>query len=40
LMRTSRGRMATRLAYHHFGLQSPARIGEQITLLGESGTGN
>jgi Holliday junction DNA helicase RuvB len=26
LMRTSRGRMATNLAYEHFGLQSPTRI--------------
>src|SRR6056300_287321 len=26
LMRTSRGRMATRQAYSHFGLQSPARV--------------
>ncbi len=37
LMRTSRGRMATRQAYNHFGLQSPARIAEQIKLLGETG---
>jgi len=39
LMRTSRGRMATRQAYSHFGLQSPARVAEQIKLLGETETG-
>lgn len=39
LMRTSRGRMATRQAYLHFGLQSPARIAEQIKLLGETDGG-
>ncbi len=36
LMRTARGRMATRQAYAHFGLQSPARVSEQIKLLGET----
>ena len=36
LMRTSRGRMATRQAYSHFGLQSPAQVAEQIKLLGDS----
>jgi holliday junction DNA helicase RuvB len=39
LMRTSRGRMATRQAYLHFGLQSPARVSEQIKLLGETDGG-
>ncbi len=33
LMRTSRGRMATRLAYQHFGLKSPRRIQEQMDAL-------
>ena len=33
MMRTSRGRMATRLAYSHFGLKSPARIAEQLALI-------
>lgn len=37
MMRTSRGRMATRMAYGHFGLQSPARVSEQIALIGEEG---
>lgn len=40
LMRTSRGRMATRHAYDHFGLQSPARVAEQIALIGENTTDN
>ena len=30
LMRTSRGRMATRMAYEHFGLKSPKRLQEQM----------
>ena len=30
LMRTSRGRMATRVAYEHFGLKSPKRLQEQM----------
>ena len=33
LMRTSRGRMATRMAYEHFGLKSPARIQQQMDVL-------
>jgi Holliday junction DNA helicase RuvB len=33
LVRTPRGRMATRQAYHHFGLQSPARVAEQLKLM-------
>ena len=32
LMRTSRGRMATRMAYVHFGLKSPKRIQQQMDL--------
>ena len=32
LMRTSRGRMATRMAYEHFGLKSPKRIQQQTDL--------
>lgn len=40
LMRTSRGRMATRLAYGHFGLHSPARVAEQIKLLGDAELGD
>src|SRR5690606_5780259 len=32
LLRTSRGRMATRLAYQHFGLRAPAGQGEQLGL--------
>jgi Holliday junction DNA helicase RuvB len=32
LMRTSRGRMATRMAYEHFGL-SPARVQQQMDAL-------
>ena len=35
LMRTSRGRMATRMAYEHFGLQSPARIQQQMDALND-----
>ena len=30
LMRTSRGRMATRMAYEHFGLKNPKRLQEQM----------
>jgi Holliday junction DNA helicase RuvB len=33
LMRTSRGRMATRMAYEHFGLKSPKRPQEQMDAL-------
>jgi Holliday junction DNA helicase RuvB len=33
LMRTSRGRMATRMAYEHFGLKSPSRIQQQMDVL-------
>jgi len=33
LMRTSRGRMATRMAYQHFGLKSPRRVQEQMDAL-------
>lgn len=36
LLRTTRGRMATRLAYEHFGLKSPAKVSEQIQLLGSA----
>ena len=32
LLRTSRGRMATRLAYQHFGLRAPAGQGDQLDL--------
>ena len=35
LMRTSRGRMATRMAYEHFGLQSPALIQQQMDALND-----
>lgn len=35
LMRTSRGRMATRMAYEHFGLQSPARIQQKMDALND-----
>lgn len=35
LMRTSRGRMATRTAYEHFGLQSPTRIQQQMDALND-----
>ena len=33
LMRTSRGRMATRMAYQHFGLKSPKRVQDQLDIL-------
>jgi len=33
LMRTSRGRMATRMAYQHFGLKSPKSVQEQLDVL-------
>ncbi|RZO18660.1 MAG: Holliday junction branch migration DNA helicase RuvB [SAR92 clade bacterium] len=33
LMRTSRGRMATRMAYDHFGLKSPKRIQQQMDIM-------
>ena len=33
LMRTSRGRMATALAYQHFGLKSPQTIAQQLDAL-------
>jgi Holliday junction DNA helicase RuvB len=33
LMRTSRGRIATRMAYEHFGLKSPKRLQEQMDAL-------
>ena len=33
LMRTSRGRMATRTAYEHFGLKSPKRIQQQMDIM-------
>ena len=33
LMRTSRGRMATRMAYEHFGLKSPKRVQDQLDIL-------
>lgn len=35
LMRTSRGRIATRMAYEHFGLPSPNRLQEQHDGLSE-----
>jgi Holliday junction DNA helicase RuvB len=35
LMRTSRGRIATRMAYEHFGLPSPKRVQEQLDGLSE-----
>ena len=35
LMRTSRGRIATRMAYEHFGLASPKRLQEQLDGLSE-----
>jgi Holliday junction DNA helicase RuvB len=35
LMRTSRGRIATRMAYEHFGLPSPKRLQEQVDGLSE-----
>jgi len=35
LMRTSRGRMATRMAYDHFGLPNPKRIQEQLDVLSD-----
>jgi Holliday junction DNA helicase RuvB len=33
LMRTSRGRMATRMAYEHFGLKSPKRGQQQMDVV-------
>ncbi|MFB0995624.1 MAG: Holliday junction DNA helicase RuvB C-terminal domain-containing protein, partial [Porticoccaceae bacterium] len=33
LMRTSRGRMATRMAYEHFGLKSPKRVQQQMDVV-------
>ena len=33
IMRTSRGRLATRLAYEHFGLKMPRRIVESTDLF-------
>lgn len=33
LLRTPRGRMVTRLAYEHFGLQSPKKLNEQSGLI-------
>jgi len=33
LMRTSRGRMATRMAYQHFGLKSPKSVQAQLDAL-------
>lgn len=33
LLRTPRGRMVTRLAYEHFGLQSPKKFNEQSDLI-------
>jgi holliday junction DNA helicase RuvB len=33
LMRTSRGRMVTRMAYEHFGLKSPKRIQQQMDIM-------
>jgi Holliday junction DNA helicase RuvB len=32
LMRSARGRMATRMAYEHFGLKSPKRIQQQMDI--------
>jgi holliday junction DNA helicase RuvB len=39
LMRTTRGRMATRQAYQYFGLKSPVKATEQMPLLGERQNG-
>ncbi|GIX29812.1 MAG: Holliday junction ATP-dependent DNA helicase RuvB [Porticoccaceae bacterium] len=36
LVRTARGRIATRQAYEHFGLPAPAGSAAQISLLGET----
>jgi len=33
LMRTTRGRMVTRLAYQHFGLKSPQKIDQQLDFM-------
>jgi len=33
LMRTTRGRMVTNLAYQHFGLQSPQKIDQQLDFM-------
>ena len=35
LMRTARGRIATRTAYQHFGLPMPARAGGALPLFEE-----
>jgi Holliday junction DNA helicase RuvB len=35
LMRTARGRVATRNAYLHFGLTPPARPATAMSLFGE-----
>ena len=35
LMRSARGRLATRLAYQHFGLAVPERMGQTLPLLEE-----
>ncbi|HEX7116704.1 MAG TPA: Holliday junction branch migration DNA helicase RuvB [Steroidobacter sp.] len=35
LMRTARGRVATRLAYQHFGLKAPERSGSSLELFKE-----
>ena len=33
LMRTSRGRMATRMAYEHFGIKTPKNIQKQMDII-------
>ena len=35
LMRTSRGRMATRMAYEHFGIKSPKKNQQQLDIIDE-----
>ena len=35
LMRTARGRMATRAAYLHLGLAAPAHLGATLPIFGE-----
>jgi Holliday junction resolvasome RuvABC ATP-dependent DNA helicase subunit len=34
-MRTSRGRMATRMAYEHFGIKSPKKNQQQLDIIDE-----
>jgi Holliday junction DNA helicase RuvB len=37
LARTARGRVATRIAWQHFGLKVPERAAANLPLFGESG---